>query len=112
MKSRFALALLSGHVDLPDEGPVVVFHPDGAFDFGPVDPARITAVQGFFPDHQALKSRKIATATEAPEGNAVAAVVCVSKSKAETLDLIARACAVTPKGATIIVDGPKEEGIE
>ena len=112
MKSRFALALLSGHVDLPDAGPVVVFHPDGAFDFGPVDPARITAVQGFFPDHQALRARKIVTATEAPDEQAVAAVVCVSKSKAETLDLIASACAVTPKGATIIVDGPKEAGIE
>lgn len=112
MKSRFALALLSGHVDLPDAGPITVFHPDGAFDFGPLDPARITAVQGFFPDHQALMSRGFTTVTEAPEGEAVAAVVCVSKSKAETLDLIAQACAVTPAGARIIVDGPKEAGIE
>ena len=67
MKSSFALALLSGHVDLHDAGPVVVLHPDGAFDFGSVDPVRITAVQGFFPDHQALKARKIVTATKAPD---------------------------------------------
>ena len=112
MKSRFALALLSGHIDLPDAGRILVLNPSGAYDFGALDPARVTAVQGFFPDHHTLKSRGFATVTQTGEQPFPTAVVCVSKSKAETLDLIARACTSTPKGATIVVDGPKDAGIE
>jgi 16S rRNA (guanine1207-N2)-methyltransferase len=112
MISRLSLALQGGHVDLPDVGDVMVFGPGGAFDFGGLELSRIWAVQGFYPDYQALAQRGIATEVAEVKGSAVAAVVCVSKAKAETLDLIARACAVVPIGAPIVVDGAKVEGIE
>lgn len=112
MAQRLSLALASGHATLPAEGRVLVIGPEAGFDFGDLSADRVVAVQGFFPDHDAIRAAGWAVEAVVPDGPFAAAVVCIAKAKAATLDRIAQAMAALPADAPIIVDGAKTAGID
>ncbi len=72
---------------------------------------KVTCVQGFAPDHERLKARGLDMAVEA-HGTYKAALVQITKSRAGTLAMIARALGHLAPGGLLLVDGQKEEGIE
>jgi 16S rRNA (guanine1207-N2)-methyltransferase len=68
-------------------------------------------VQGFKPDHDAFAARGF-EAGVAPRGDYAAAVVFVPRSKSEARALVAEAAALVPRGAPVIVDGAKTDGVD
>ncbi len=84
---------------------------DGASDLAPFDPARLQIVQGFYPDHQALKARGFQVLTAA-EGQFDTALVFLPRARAEARARIADAAARLPVGAALWVDGQKTDGID
>lgn len=109
MKERLSLALAADAVSLP-EGRILLLRPPADLDLDRLPDDR-TAVQGFKPDHDALAARgvKVGTGLDGPFD---AAVVFVARARAQTLDLIAQACGAVPKGAPIVIDGQKTDGVE
>jgi 16S rRNA (guanine1207-N2)-methyltransferase len=106
---RLALALDAG-LTLPD-GRVALLHPGGteALPDLPVD--RLLAVTPHAPDFAMLAAQGVAVqAADPAPGSMGAVVVCLPRSRAEGMDLIARACALT--SGPVIVDGQKTDGIE
>lgn len=75
------------------------------------DPARTQVVQGFYPDHQALKAQGHAVATSA-SGDFATAVVFLPRARAEARARIALAVAHLPPGAALWVDGQKTDGVD
>lgn len=112
MSARLSHALSIGALSLPQTGGVLVLRSiaDGMAPELPRD--RCHVVQGFLPQAQALERAGFAVSPEVPEGAFSAAVVCVHKSKPETLRLLAEAVSHVPQGAPVIVDGAKADGIE
>ena len=106
---RLNIALESGSVSLPAEGRIVVFRPRAGFDLVALGRDRVDVVQSFRPDFEAFE---LAGYTVHPEvqGEYAAALVCVTRSKAENRALIALARRVTE--GPILVDGQKTDGIE
>ncbi|MEF9604741.1 MFS transporter, partial [Paracoccus sp. PXZ] len=49
----------------PPEGRMLLIGAGAATDLSPFDPAHVQIVQGFYPDHQALKARGHDVVTEA-----------------------------------------------
>ncbi|MDE3120427.1 MAG: class I SAM-dependent methyltransferase [Paracoccaceae bacterium] len=109
--TRLSLALDSGALVLPSEGPVAVFHPKAGDDLAPLGRDRVRVITGFKPDHDAFAAQGYACATE-PEGSYAAAIVCLPRARAEARALIASAAAHLPEGAPLVVDGQKTDGID
>lgn len=109
MNERLSLALAADAVSLP-EGRILLLRPPADLDLDRLPDDR-TAVQGFKPDYDALAARgvKVGTGLDGPFD---AAVVFVARARAQTLDLIAQACGAVPKGAPIVIDGQKTDGVE
>lgn len=105
---RLSLLIDEGLV-LP-EGRIVALRPRAGVDLGLL-PGRVHAIQGFRPDHDALAARGFEVGV-APEGAYEAAVVFVPRSKAEARALVARAAALLPEGAPLVVDGAKTDGVD
>lgn len=111
-ESRLSLALSSGAVALPPEGPVAVFSPSAEADLAPLARARVQIVQPFRPDHDAWAARAYDSAPACPEGvRFAAALVYVPRARAHAQALIAQALTVTG-GGPVLVDGQKTDGIE
>ena len=106
---RWTLALESGALSLPKEGRVLVLRARADADFAAL--GEVTAIQGFYPDHQRLSACGIPVEV-APEGQFDAALVQIVKSKPESLSLVAEALAHVRPGGLVLVDGQKAEGIE
>ncbi len=106
---RLSLALASGALSLP-HGRILLMRPPADLSLDGL-PATIVAEQGFRPDHDALAARGIDVTPHAV-GAFDAAVVFVARSKALTLDLVSRACARLPEGATVVIDGQKGDGVD
>ncbi|MEO0357198.1 MAG: methyltransferase [Pseudomonadota bacterium] len=83
----------------------VVFHPDIGFDLGGGDADIVTP---HFPTFTAWSNTHNVT-PDCPEKQWDMAVVCVTRSKAQTRDLIAQAAA---HAQIVVVDGQKTDGIE
>ncbi len=75
------------------------------------DPARTQVVQGFYPDHQALRAQGHEVATSA-SGDFATAVVFLPRARAEARARIALAVAHLPPGAALWVDGQKTDGVD
>lgn len=106
---RLELALDAG-LAFP-EGRILLLHPGGAELPPPLPPERFLAVTPHATDHAALAARGLQVASQLPEpGGIGGAIVCLPRARAETQDLIARACRLT-KGP-VVVDGQKADGIE
>ncbi|MGB0799483.1 MAG: methyltransferase, partial [Planktomarina sp.] len=99
------MALEAG-LAVPDDARWLVMYPAVDFDFGGV---RSTVIQPHFPSYEALTAAGHDVQTIQPEDRYDVAVVCVTRSKAHTRDLIARAASLAD---LVIVDGQKTDGIE
>lgn len=108
--SRLSLAVDSGFVSVP-EGRIALFRPRAGADLSAFPKDQIEVIQGFRPDHDAFIARGY-QAKVAPKGDYAAAVICLTRAKAETRAMIARATQVVTKGGPIIVDGQKTDGAD
>ncbi|MFN4058729.1 MAG: class I SAM-dependent methyltransferase [Roseinatronobacter sp.] len=102
--ARLTLAFAEG-LSLP-AGAITVLRPRAGESFAPLDSAGLTLVQSFRPDHDALQQAGytvVADFIAAP-----VTLVCLPRSKAEALDLIAQAAG----SDLVLVDGQKTDGID
>lgn len=109
MSSRFALALDSGAVTLPDAGDILFLRTPADRDLGDLDPTRVLFSHGLRPEVDAWLARG---ARDRAVEDAAAAVVTVARAKALTYALIHEAIGAVPAGAPIIIDGDKADGVE
>lgn len=110
-QSRLTLAL-SGAEPLAGNATVLVLGPRGDAELSALPAAAVRAVQGFRPDHDALKARGYAVSAE-PEGQGhAAAVIFMPRSRAQARALVADAAARVVTGAPIWIDGQKTDGID
>lgn len=109
---RLSFALRDGALTLPENGDILVMRPRGDDSLAMLPKARLTIVQGFRPDYDAIVARGYAVFAQRPKDQRFAAVlVCVPRAKAEAQALIAEAVAAAPQGL-IIIDGQKTDGID
>jgi 16S rRNA (guanine1207-N2)-methyltransferase len=106
--NRWTLALDDGAIAMPD-GACLVIGARGDADFAGL--GDVTCVQGFAPDHQRLVARGL-NVVVAADGMFATALVQIVKARAATLSMIATAFAHLKPGGLLLVDGPKDEGIE
>ena len=91
------------------EGRVAAFRPPVGTDLSPLG-ADVHVIHGFRPDHDRW-SQTHPVSVE-PEGEYAAAAVFLPRSREAGRDLIARAMALLPEGAPVIVDGAKTDGVD
>lgn len=109
---RLTFALRDGVLSLPETGDILVLRPRGDDSLAMLPKARLTVVQGFRPDYDAIAARGYAVFPTVPKPKRfAAALVCVPRAKAEAQALIAEAVAAAPNGL-IVVDGQKTDGID
>lgn len=96
---------------LPPEGRIALFRPTAETDLSDLPRARLHAVQGFRPDHDALAARGFAVSPGA-EPPYAAAVVFLPRAKAEARALLAAANEAVAPGGPIWVDGLKTDGVD
>jgi 16S rRNA (guanine1207-N2)-methyltransferase len=107
---RWTLALEAGELSLPP-GPVLVLRARADGDYAAL--GDVHCVQGFAPDHDRLAARGLPVSVEVPEdATYAAALVQIVKARAGTLGSIAEALMALRPGGLLMVDGPKDEGIE
>ena len=109
MADRLSLAFEAG-LALP-EGRVAVLRPRMGTALGALPRGDVHVIQGFRPDHDAFAAQGYAVGVE-PEGRYASAVVCLPRAKAEARGLVARAAALVPEGAPLVVDGAKTDGAD
>lgn len=112
-RSRLSVALGEGVVALPDEGVVAVLRARASFDWQTLPPARWLAEQGFRPEHDAIAALGVPVAPrleDAPRPSAF--IVQITRDRAETMGLIARALHLVAPDAPVIIDGQKGDGID
>ncbi|MCC5962277.1 MAG: class I SAM-dependent methyltransferase [Rhodobacteraceae bacterium] len=103
---RLNVAMAEG-LSLPD-GSICVMRPRAGEQFTPLPMDRLQMVQGFAPDYTALQAAgHTVSATPLP---APSALICLPRSKAEGLGLIAQA--VAGGAQCVMVDGQKTDGVE
>ena len=102
---RLASAFEAG-LPHPD-GPVAAVHPSVGFDM--VGLAHALIVQPFFPTNIAWQNQGFACDVVLPKRRLALAIVCCTRSKLETADLIAQAAA---HADIIVVDGQKIDGVD
>lgn len=105
---RLELAF-DGGLTLPASGHVVVLHPRAGEDLQPLPRERVEVVTPHFPDHAAFAAQGYTSVRSATPG-AAAVMVCLPRARAEALDLIAEACALTD--GPVIIDGQKTDGVD
>jgi 16S rRNA (guanine1207-N2)-methyltransferase len=110
VSSRLDLAFAASP-GFPREGTILVVGPDGDADLSALPKGRLRIVQGFRPDHDALRLRGYDVGPCA-EGRHAGAVVFAARSRLATRAAIADATARLDRGAPVWVDGQKTDGIE
>jgi len=112
LSARLPLALSEGLLPVPPEGRIAVFGAGALDDLSALPAARVTVVQGFRPDHDALGARGLHVTPGPAEGPFAAAVVCLPRARAAAGARIAAAMAAVVPGGPVLVDGQKHDGIE
>jgi len=125
--SRLTFALESGALNLPEAGKLLVLRPRIGDDLGMLPQDRVMIVQGFRPDHDAFAAQGYAVVPKVPmpevpvpiapepkerAGDYAAALVCLTRAKAETRALLAQAVAAVGDDGLVIVDGQKTDGVD
>jgi 16S rRNA (guanine1207-N2)-methyltransferase len=103
---RLARAIDDG-LSLPD-GPVTVLDPRAGERFDPLDASRLKLVQGFRPDHDALRAAGFDVGLQPSAARAV--LVCLPRAKAAAFARVAQACRLASD--LVLVDGQKTDGID
>ena len=113
MNARLSLAL-EGADAMPSSGRILVLNAGAAADLSLLPQDRVTIVQGFRPDHDALAARGYAVTPETggPDGELAAAIVFLPRARAEARALVAEAARQVSPGGPVWVDGQKTDGIE
>jgi len=109
--SRLDIALGQQGLDLPVAGEIGVLRADETQDYSALPADRLWLFNSFRPGFDALQARGYRVAAQ-PEGKFAAMMVHVTRSKAETLGLVASALSLCQAGGTVIVDGPRKDGID
>lgn len=103
--SRIGLAFEAG-LPKPSEN-TVVLHPDVNFDV--TNLSNVLIVQPFFPSNVAWQNKGYSCQVSLPFKPFELAIVCCTRSRQQTADLIAQASA---QADLVVVDGQKVDGIE
>ncbi|PLL14276.1 MFS transporter [Tabrizicola sp. TH137] len=109
--ARLEQALEAGLWPLPAEGRIAVIRPRLGDDLSALPKDRVEVVTGFKPDADWFAARGHAVVTRA-EGPYAAAVVCLSRARAQSEALIAEAAARVVPGGPVAVDGQKTDGVD
>jgi 16S rRNA (guanine1207-N2)-methyltransferase len=109
--TRLLHAIDAGMLRLPVAGPIAVFRPQTGDDLSPLGQDRVRVITGDRPDYDAFAAAGYSVAT-APEGEYAAALVCLPRARAEARAMVMQAAAHLPKGAPLIVDGQKTDGVD
>ena len=107
--ARLEMALETGALVLPDPGLVAVYQPRVGDDLSSLPKDRVRVVTGFKPDHDYFAAQGYLLTADAPFA---AAIVCLPRSKAEALALIARAMVDVVPGGPVMIDGQKTDGVD
>lgn len=107
---RLSLAFSSGSLSLPEEGNILVLNAGPDSDLSELPKERVTALQGFKPDYDALENADFTVVTEVV-GEFALAIVFLPRAKAEARSLIAIANRHCPSGK-VVIDGQKTDGID
>lgn len=92
---------------LVDDAKILICHPEPEFDMAGITGGHV--VHPFKPVHDNWSKRGFSVSTTLPSGNFDLAIVCATRSKQQTRDLIAQAMT---RAKTVVVDGQKTDGIE
>ena len=106
--SRLSLAVESGQLVLPSEGRIAVFAPTAATDLSALPRERVQVITGLKPDYDAFANAGYEVSVTA-DGPFAAAVVCLTRAKAEARARVAQASDLAD---TVIVDGQKTDGAD
>ena len=108
---RLAIALQAGELVLPAAGTILVIRaaPAPFLDLIPAD--RLVCDQTFRPLHDALAAGGRTVSNHAP-GPMAMVIVRLTRSRAENLGNVARGLDVLPPGGTLVVAGPKSDGVD
>ncbi|WP_118134246.1 class I SAM-dependent methyltransferase [Oceanicella sp. SM1341] len=106
---RLVLPVADGTVALPD-GPMLFLNARSGPGLAALGPERLRCEQGFRPEHDALAGVSVAPRVEG--GDFASAAVLVTRNRAETLGLVARALGALPEGGLLIVSGAKTDGVD
>ena len=110
---RIPLALDSADA-LPVSGQVLVIGARAASDLAPLPKERVTVVQGFRPDHDALAAQGwnvVADLGDTGQGFA-AALIFLPRSRGQARGWVAEAACRVAQGGPVWIDGQKTDGVE
>ena len=111
MNPRLSLAL-QGDDALPVTGRVLVLNAGPGVNLSALPKDRVTIVQGFRPDHDALVAQGFSVLASIGSGDFSAAVIFLPRAKAAARGLVADAVRLVQPGGPIWIDGQKTDGIE
>lgn len=111
--SRLDIALADHPALLPDRGEIGVIRARATESYAALPPERLHLFNSFRPEFDALTARGFDTAAAPDPGDGFALnIIHVTRSKAETLGLIARALIDAPVGGLVLVEGGRTDGID
>ncbi|WJS85504.1 methyltransferase [Paracoccus sp. TOH] len=96
---------------MPPEGRLLLVGAGASTDLEPFDAGRTQILQGFYPDHAALRARGFDVATTAT-GTFDTAVVFLPRARAAARARLAEAASRLAPGAALWIDGQKTDGID
>ncbi|MFN3606374.1 MAG: methyltransferase [Cypionkella sp.] len=107
------MALNLGALVVPQDGGILVYHPQIGDDLSTLPAARCTVLATFKPDYDYFERLGYSVAQTA-QGlpPAAMAIICLPRAKAAARDMLAQAGAQLRAGGKIVLDGQKTDGIE
>jgi len=109
--SRLSLAVHEHGLPVPAAAVVNVYRARTSFDYAPFQGVDLKLYQSFRPEFDALKAAGFDVAPDA-DRPADVHLVQITRAKAETMGLVAKAVRLSKRGGLVIVDGSKTDGIE
>lgn len=108
---RLATAIASQAFDLPVTGPILFIRATSGPALGLIGPGRLLCEQSLRFAHDLLGEQgfEVTPRAEAP---VAAAIVALTRSRAENFGNIARALGLLPEAGLIVVNGAKTEGVD
>lgn len=108
---RLATAIASQAFDLPQDGPIAYIRATLGPALQLMDPARLRCEQSLRFAHDLLGERGFEVAPRLA-GPVAAAIVALTRSRAENFGNVARALGMLGEGGLLVVDGAKTEGVD
>lgn len=109
--ARLRQALAEGALVPAESGPAMVINAAPEVDWAGLGLGALRAVQDNRAAHDALLAAGVEASVEATAGGAPT-LVCITRSRRETLGLIARGARLARPGSRLFVDGQKTDGID